>query len=232
MKLLRGIKTTSMMKFVILLFVTFIFSQCKTFYKSGGKSKTAEKRINWYNDGSWKDKGPDTIVPKGIQYIPLFGKRESGVNRDIEGSWELESMDGYVIKGEAVKKLDSLEQAKLKRVTKDGANFVYSKDPKITPPQGSRYHIPEKPSISFFGANETFSGFTGCNRYSGRYVMPDSSTISLKAAAPSTRMVCLGDYDEEAFLDNLHRVSNFRGSDDKLELLEGERVILTFTRKE
>ncbi len=232
MKLLRSIKTTSMMKFVFLLLITFTFSNCKTLFRSGkGNTNTVDKRVKRFNDGSWKDKGPDTIVPKGVQYIPLYGKRESGVNRDIEGSWELESMDGYVIKSEAVKKLDSLEQTKLKRVTKDGANFVYSKDPKITPPQGSRYHIPERPSISFYGANETFSGFTGCNRYSGRYVMPDSSTISLTNAAPSTRMVCLGDYDEGAYLDNLHRVSKFRGTDDKLELLEGDRVILTFTRK-
>ena len=231
MKLLRSIKTTSMMRFVFLLFFTSIFSHC-TIFKSGGKSKTVEKRINRYNDGSWKNGNSDTIVPKGIQYIPLFGKRESGVNRDIEGLWELESMDGFVIKGDAIKKLDSLEQTKLKRVTKDGANFVYSTDPKITPPQGSKYHIPERPTISFYGANETFSGFTGCNRYSGRYVMPDSSTISLKNAAASTRMVCLGDYDEETYLDNLHRVNKFRGLDDKLELLEGDRVILSFIRKE
>lgn len=200
-------------------------------YTSTGKSGTAEKRINKIGDDSGKNAG-DTIKPKGISYIPLYGKRESGVDREIEGTWELESMEGFTVKGDVNEKLDSLNKAKLSRITKDSVRFVLSTDPKITPPQGSRYHIPEKPTISFYGGNETFTGFTGCNRYSGRYEMPDSSTISLKNAAASTRMVCIGDYDENVFLDILHRVEKFRGADDRLEFLEGDKVIMTFVRKE
>lgn len=220
-----------MVRLVFVLFVTLFFSNCKMLYTSSGKSSTAEKRILRFNDSLSKT-GIDTLVPKPISYLPLYGRRESGVDREIEGTWELDSMEGYTVKGDVNNKLDSLEKLKLSRVTKDGVSFSFSTDPKITPPQGSRYHIPDKPTISFYGSNETFSGFTGCNRFSGRYEMPDSSTILLKTAAPSTRMVCIGDYDEDVFIAHLHRVDKFRGQDDRLELLEGDKVIMTFVRKE
>jgi heat shock protein HslJ len=103
---------------------------------------------------------------------------------------------------------------------------------KITPPQSSNpnVHIPEKPSIRFYGSNETFSGFTGCNKISGRYVMRGNS-ISFQNAAPSTKMACIGEYDESGFINSLNRVNAIRTGNGKLELLAGNEVLLTFTRK-
>jgi heat shock protein HslJ len=100
----------------------------------------------------------------------------------------------------------------------------------ITPSQKEMMHKVEKPSISFFGANETFSGFTGCNKYSGRYKITGSKILLLDGAA-STRMVCLGEYDEQAYLDSLKRINTFRADNGRLELMNGNNVVLTFVKK-
>ena len=225
-----------MTRFLFLFLLALSFSQCKTFFHSGskddGKYNTVKKRVNGFDDfASDKAKSADTFAPVGPRYIPLFGKREAGINPEIAGAWELESLDGYTPKGDVIKKLDSIAASKLKLKDSKGEDIVYNTDPKLTPGQGSSYHIPEKPCISFYGANETFSGFSGCNRYSGRYEMSDSNSITLKSAAASTRMVCIGDYDENPFLEALHKVSKFRSTDEQLELMDGDKVILTFTRK-
>lgn len=104
---------------------------------------------------------------------------------------------------------------------------------KITPPQSSNpnMHIPEPPSLRFYGSNETFSGFTGCNRMSGRYTMSGRNAINFSDAAASTKMVCIGDYDEQSFLDLLHKVNAFKSSNGQLQLMDGETVLLTFKRK-
>lgn len=102
----------------------------------------------------------------------------------------------------------------------------------ITPPQSSNpnVHIPEKPSLRFYGSNETFSGFTGCNKISGRYTMRGTS-ISFQNASPSTKMACIGEYDESAFLNTLRRVNTFRSTGGKLELMDGNDVVMVFSRK-
>jgi heat shock protein HslJ len=101
---------------------------------------------------------------------------------------------------------------------------------KITPPQGQTLHIPAPPSLSFYGSNETFSGFTGCNKISGRFSV-QGNKINFQHSGPSTRMVCIGDYDEQAFLSTLKRVNSFRTQNGQLELLEGDNALLVFTRK-
>jgi heat shock protein HslJ len=103
---------------------------------------------------------------------------------------------------------------------------------RITPPQSSNpnVHIPERPSLRFYGSNETFSGFTGCNKISGRYTM-NGNSISFQNAAPSTKMVCIGDYDENAFIAALNRVNAFKSTNGKLQLLSGNDVVLIFSRK-
>jgi heat shock protein HslJ len=103
---------------------------------------------------------------------------------------------------------------------------------KITPPQSANpnIHVPEKPSLRFYGANETFSGFTGCNKISGMYTMKGNS-ISFHNAAASTKMACIGEYDENEFLSKLRRVNTFRSTSGQLELLEGDNVLLVFSKK-
>jgi heat shock protein HslJ len=104
---------------------------------------------------------------------------------------------------------------------------------KITPPQSSNptIHVPEKPGINFFGNNETFAGFTGCNKISGRYTLSGANKISFQNAAPSTKMACIGEYDEDAFLTTLRRVNTFRLNNGNLELMEAENVLLVFSKK-
>lgn len=102
---------------------------------------------------------------------------------------------------------------------------------KITPPQGSNYHIPEKPKLSFYGMNETFSGFTGCNKIAGRYSMSGANRISFDQANASTKMVCIGDYDESIFLETLHKVNGYKSINGQLQLLDGQNILMTFSKK-
>lgn len=104
---------------------------------------------------------------------------------------------------------------------------------KITPPQSSNpnLHIPEAPSLQFYGSNDTFSGFTGCNRFSGRYTTTGRNGISFSNAAASTKMACIGQYDENAFLDALRKVNTFKSVTCQLQLMDGQTIIMTFTRK-
>ncbi len=59
----------------------------------------------------------------------------------------------------------------------------------------------------------------------------DSTSLELKTANPSTKMVCLGDWDETVFINALHRVNKYKGNESTLELMEGSNTIMTFRRK-
>lgn len=145
---------------------------------------------------------------------------------------------GSVI-GESMKNSREVRRDSTTTRTKDSGTitettvYLINKDPenRITPPQGSNYHIPERPSLNFYGSNETFSGFTGCNKISGRYKMTGTNSISFQNAAPSTKMVCIGDYNETDFLNTLHRVTAFKAANNQLQLMEGDKVLLTFSKK-
>lgn len=220
-----------MKRLIFTCLISIIFSNCSIFHLGGEKSKTAEKRWN-VTDQVGKEKGPDSVFVTGAQFIPLYGKSETGINPNIEGTWVLESMEGLVVKGDVVERFKLIEASKYKTTNLADTAITYSEaGAKITPKQKDNYHIPEKPSISFYGANETFSGFTGCNRFSGRFEMSDSNSISLKNATPSTKMVCLGDYDEDKYIENLHKINKFETTDETLKLMEGGKAILTFSRK-
>lgn len=102
---------------------------------------------------------------------------------------------------------------------------------RITPAQGDKYHYPEKPFLNLFGSNETFSGFTGCNRIAGRYALRGNDGITFSHSAPSTRMVCIGDYDEKEFFSALKRVNRYKSTGSQLQLMDGDDVVLVFGRK-
>ena len=102
---------------------------------------------------------------------------------------------------------------------------------KITPAQSGNYHIPQKPYLSFYGSNETFSGFSGCNKLSGRYKIVGQKNINFEKAALSTRMSCLGDDDENLFINSLHEVNGFNLENGQLQFLKGSKVILVFMKK-
>jgi heat shock protein HslJ len=102
---------------------------------------------------------------------------------------------------------------------------------KITPAQSGNYHIPQKPYLSFYGSNETFSGFSGCNKLSGRYKMMGQKNINLEKAALSTRMACIGDYDENLFINSLHEINAYNIENNQLRFLKGGTVILVFLKR-
>lgn len=212
-------------------------------------SGTAAKRWNMPEIGTVNTYGSDTLILRQSSYIPIEG-RTFAVS-DLEGTWELESINGKWLTGKSNLKPEVIakavhDAARAKQGsetvvdttrTKDGLKTTTStivleheSSIKITPPQGGNYHMPEKPSLRFYGLNETFSGFTGCNRISGRYSTSDTSGISFNNATASTRMVCMGDYDEDSFVKAINRVNNYKVTKNQLQLLDGNDVVLIFAR--
>ena len=186
----------------------------------------------------------DTVTITGMQKLPLLGRSENGVLQEIEGTWQLVS-----INGNAVADFGGFDSSLLKRtnVTSDTitrtmvVNGVTTTETtierpanqgkKITPAQSGRYHIPQKPYLSFYGSNETFSGFSGCNKLSGRYKIIGQKNINLSKAAASTRMACIGDYDENVFINTLHEINSFTIENGQLQFLKGAKVLLVFEKK-
>ena len=242
---------------LILAGITFIFSNCdtqKSTQTENGVSTTASKRWNMPEVGTANSNGTDSLMIRGSSYIKVEGKSETGP--ELEGAWELVTMNGIKIpersnlKNDLTEKiLKNAEKANAKSgteiivdsvKTKDGVKtiattYAWEKSDnsiKITPPQGGSFHIPQKPSLQFYGMNETFSGFTGCNKISGRYAVSDSTGISFEKATPSTKMVCIGDYNEDNFVSALHSVKSYKATKYQLELFDGSRstTVLVFRR--
>ena len=188
---------------------------------------------------SGNSNGTGSLVISGNSFIPIEGR--SFNTSELEGLWELIELNGVALPQrsnlslEAISKLKK-EAAKAKE-SSDSAKkqnapiFSQEKDEvRITPPQGGDYHIPNKPGLQFYGLNETFSGFTGCNKISGRYTVKDSTGISFNNPAPSTKMVCIGDYDETSFVNALNKVTTFRVTKNELQLLAESKPLLIFRR--
>lgn len=88
-----------------------------------------------------------------------------------------------------------------------------------------------KVSILFSKDNSHFAGFSGCNRYSGKYEIKKESLlfdniISTKMACPETDMAF-----ENNYLNNLNKVNNYAINGDTLFLKNNGRAILTFIAK-
>ena len=210
---------------------------------SNGTNSTASAKID--------NSQINDVIITSREYMPVEGRSETGTRADLEGAWELDSLNGVLVPGKSNLNIQAIaRQAEGTEVRHDSTTNTQTvngvtrttttvlidrmgtRGNKITPPQGSNYHIPAKPTINFFGANETFSGFTGCNKYSGRYGVSGKNTISLQGAAASTKMVCLGDYDEEAFLNTLKRVNKFAANNGRLRLMEGDNTLLVFYKRQ
>lgn len=268
-----SVSMKSIMASMLVIVVLFsMLPSCKMFKKGTSSSSTDSTSSNPSGSASHRWNSPetpltgnigDTIIVSGSEYLPMYGRSKDGILPALEGTWELESMNGTNIPEHSnfikdittkIERDNQIANAKIlqgalggsmelrrdsiTKKTKQGTQTtttVYIIDntpvPRITQPQGSDYHVPDKPSIRFYGSNETFSGFTGCNKFAGRYVLSDTNSISLKTASPSTRTPCLGDYNEDEFINNLHRVTNFKGENGKLELMEGSTVVLVFNKK-
>ena len=191
-------------------------------------------------------KADDIVIVTGIQKLPILGRSENGVVHEIEGTWQLVS-----INGNRIAEFGGFDSALLKKNATNGkADTVVRTEvingvtktetiierpayqgKKITPAQSGNYHIPQKPYLSFYGSNETFSGFSGCNKLAGRYRIIGQRNINLEKAALSTRMACIGDYDENLFISMLHDVNGYTIENGQLQFLKGGKVILIFEKK-
>ncbi|MCY7421373.1 MAG: META domain-containing protein [Chitinophagaceae bacterium] len=194
--------------------------------------------------GMAAQKADDTIIITGVQKIPLLGRSENGILQEIEGTWQLVS-----INGNDVADFGGFDSSLIKRTNVTSGTLTRTKvingvtttetiierpaneGKKITPAQSGHYHIPQKPYLSFYGSNETFSGFSGCNKLSGRYRIIGQKNINLSKAAASTRMACIGDYDENLFINTLHEVNSFKIEKGQLQFLKGSKVVLVFDKK-
>jgi heat shock protein HslJ len=88
-----------------------------------------------------------------------------------------------------------------------------------------------KVSILFSKDNSHFAGFSGCNRYSGKYEIKKTSLlfdniISTKMACPETDMSF-----ENNYLNSLNKVDNFSINGDTLFLKNNSRAVLIFIAK-
>ncbi len=192
---------------MLLTVTTFIF--CCSNAQNNLPAKSAKEDSN---------NTTDTVL------VPLGGRVE-GLPKGLEGKWFLKS---------GIKKTKpqiNMHEKKLEneKIERENASASGLQTTPVTPTQSDNMHEPEKPNISFYGLNATFSGFTGCNHYSGRYHLKEGKLV-LEAAAASTKMVCLGDYDETAFLHALNKTNGYRVKDGQLELLAGDKVLLVFTK--
>jgi heat shock protein HslJ len=235
----------------MLIPVTVLLTYCSSSKMSGTKStaglKTAQERFNAVGSDSAGVATSDTVIVTGSEFIPILGKSETGMRADLEGTWVLSSMpqdNGGLQNENNISGEKGMQQGHMgvKRdttvITNNGGEtsttvYMMNKDTtkKITPAQGANMHEAEKPSLSFFGSNETFSGFTGCNKIAGRYQITGNNAISFQHSAPSTRMVCIGQYNEAAFLNTLKRVNAFKSQNGQLQFMEGDTVLFVFSRK-
>jgi heat shock protein HslJ len=184
----------------------------------------------------------EEVTVTGTEVLPILGRNESGIRADLEGTWTLQSSPGGSLTNNqpAPKGVETRNDTTTSTETVNGTtrtttsvDIVREKEARITPPQSSNpnMHVPEAPSIRFFGSNETVSGFTGCNKFSGRFTQTGSNSISFQNVNPSTKMVCIGSYDENAFMNLLRRVNSFRSTGGRIELMNGNDVLLVFSRK-
>lgn len=184
----------------------------------------------------------DTV---SAEYIPVEGHSETGVPKELQGTWILTSgvkrtkPEADLLSKKPAPGTETHRDSVTTTTTVNGETHtttevsierIATPEKQITPQQKDKMHKAERPSISFYGLNETFSGFTGCNKYSGRYKITGNKILLLNGAA-STKMVCLGEYDEKEYLNTLKKVNAFRANNGKLELMDGNDVLLTFSRK-
>lgn len=88
-----------------------------------------------------------------------------------------------------------------------------------------------KITILFSKNNSHFAGYSGCNRYSGKFNMKKENltienVISTKMACPDLNMSF-----ENSYLNALNKVTNYNIIEDTLFLIKGDRPVLIFIAK-
>jgi len=91
-------------------------------------------------------------------------------------------------------------------------------------------NTPMQPYIHLYGSNGSFVGYTGCNRISGFLSGTGGNTIHFDNTNPSTAIPCAGGNDEQVFLSALQRVNAYSISNGQLQLMDGNNVVMTFSK--
>ena len=85
------------------------------------------------------------------------------------------------------------------------------------------------PFINFNWMGKRFTGFTGCNQISGRFVH-QGNKLSFNQQLVVTKMVCQG-YNEKQFIVNLLRVTDYKIENGILILMYGSTPLSKWMRK-
>ncbi|MFD2514959.1 META domain-containing protein [Pontibacter locisalis] len=80
--------------------------------------------------------------------------------------------------------------------------------------------------IRFQEKENDVHGFTGCNKFFGKYTLGEESLALSELRA--TRMACAGMENENKFLDVLSRVDSYRISKNVLTLYDDDKAVATF----
>jgi len=91
-------------------------------------------------------------------------------------------------------------------------------------------NTPMQPYIHFYGSSGSFVGYTGCNRISGFLSGTGGNAIHFDNTNPSTAIPCAGGNDEQSFLSALQRVNAYSVSNGQLQLMDGNNVVMTFSK--
>ncbi len=98
-------------------------------------------------------------------------------------------------------------------------------------PEGEE-EVAVAPAITvMFGADSTFAGSAGCNRYFGRFLTPGGDSLAMGDAG-STMMACPEPAmaQEYRYLQSLGNVGRYRMVAGELVLLDGTSQLLRFVR--
>ncbi|MBR5783744.1 MAG: META domain-containing protein [Bacteroidales bacterium] len=85
--------------------------------------------------------------------------------------------------------------------------------------------------IHFNPESKIVSGYAGCNRFFGNYEEPTTGKLVLSHVG-STKMAC-PEHEmelEDMFLSVLNKVNGYRITEDTLELLHNDDVVMTFEK--
>lgn len=83
--------------------------------------------------------------------------------------------------------------------------------------------------LQFEKSNNTVSGTTGCNRFTGTYTA-DTANLTFLQNRALTKMACPG-YDEQRFLTAMDRINRYRLIEGQLELMQNEEIVMIFAKK-
>ncbi len=83
-------------------------------------------------------------------------------------------------------------------------------------------------SIDFDLLENKFTGNTGCNGMGGTF-LTQGDALHFNEDITTTKMACEG-YNEDVFIENLHRVNKYRIDNGTLELLYNQTILSRWSR--